>query len=128
MLTVLPANPRSEHQGEVKGQRLLVHTGKKGTNCVELVGFESPEAIKHPCPPAKSMTQMLDFNIDEETIIKNFSKAAKLLTLPAQNPVIVEKVAPKPAPVEAKVEATAAPKPAPKTAPVKAAAKKPAKK
>ena len=63
----------------VKGKRLLVHTGKKGTNCIELVGFESEFAISHPCPPAKTMTQMLDCNLEQALVLRNFFKTAKLL-------------------------------------------------
>ena len=64
---------------EAKSRRLLVHTGKKGTNCIELVGFESEHAIPHPCPPAKTMTQMLDCNLSEKEILRNFFKTARLL-------------------------------------------------
>jgi hypothetical protein len=70
---VLACNPTDTRQ------RLLIHTGKKGTNCVELVSFESKAAITHPCPPAKTMTQMLDFNLTEKEILRNFFKTAKLL-------------------------------------------------
>ena len=66
-------------EGAEKGKRLLVHTGKKGTNCVELVGFESEFAVAHPCPPAKTMTQLIDFNGDEKVILRNVFKTAKLL-------------------------------------------------
>ena len=69
-----------------KGKRLLVHTGKKGTNCIELVGFESPHAIAHPCPPAKTMTQMLDCNLPEREILRNFFKTARLLVPSVQEP------------------------------------------
>ena len=69
-----------------KSQRLLVHTGKKGTNCVELVGFESTHAIAHPCPPAKTMTQMLDCNLPEREILRNFYRTALLLA-PAKEEV-----------------------------------------
>ena len=62
-----------------KARRLLVHTGKKGTNCVELVGFESTHAIAHPCPPAKTMTQMLDCNLPEREVLRNFYRTALLL-------------------------------------------------
>jgi hypothetical protein len=80
-------------------KRLLVHTGKKGTNCIELVGFEAPHTIPHPCPPAKTMTQMIDCNVSEKEILRAFYKVARIL-----NPV---KVASEPttAPVEAPVEA-----------------------
>jgi hypothetical protein len=64
-----------------KSKRLLVHTAKKGTNCVELVGFESEFAISHPCPPAKTMTQMIDFNLDEKLILRNVYKTAKMLVV-----------------------------------------------
>lgn len=80
--------------GEAKDRRLLVHTGKKGTNCIELVGFESPHAIAHPCPPAKTMTQMLDCNLPEREILRNFYRTARLL-VPAAKP----EQAPAPAPV-----------------------------
>lgn len=66
-----------------RAQRLLVHTGKRGTNCIELVGFESEFAIAHPCSPAKTMTQMLDCNLDEKLVLRNFFKTAKLLTVVA---------------------------------------------
>jgi len=66
-------------EGAEKGQRLLVHTGKKGTNCIELVGFESEFAVAHPCPPAKTMTQLIDFNLPEKLILRNIFKTAKLL-------------------------------------------------
>ena len=62
-----------------RSQRLLVHTGKRGTNCIELVGFESEFAISHPCSPAKTMTQMLDCNLEEAVILRNFFKTARLL-------------------------------------------------
>lgn len=62
-----------------KDRRLLIHTGKNGTNCVELVGFESKAAIAHPCPPAKTMTQMLDCNLPEAQILRAFYKTAQLL-------------------------------------------------
>ena len=72
-----------------KSRRLLVHTGKKGTNCIELVGFEAEYAIAHPCPPAKTMTQMLDCNLPERDILRNFYKTARLLV-----PVEVKEEAP----------------------------------
>ena len=78
-----------------ESKRLLVHTGKKGTNCIELVGFESANTIPHPCPPAKTMTQMLDCNIAERDILRNFYKVARTL-----NPVKVVSPEPTPAPVE----------------------------
>ena len=83
---------------EAKSKRLLVHTGKKGTNCVELVGFESEFAIPHPCPPAKTMTQMLLHSapMSEKEILRNFFKTAKLL-VPVQQEVKEE---PTQAPVE----------------------------
>lgn len=66
-----------------KSKRLLVHTGKRGTNCIELVGFEHALAIAHPCSPAKTMTQMLDCNGTERDILRAFYKVAKSL-LPAK--------------------------------------------
>ena len=63
--------------GEDSKRRLLIHTGKKGTNCIELVGFESKHAVKHPCPPARTMTQMLDCNLTQSEILRNFYKVAK---------------------------------------------------
>ena len=66
--------------GEPRGPRLLVHTGKRGTNCIELVSFESTYARAHPCPPAKTMTQLIDFDVDSETLILNNTfKTAKVL-------------------------------------------------
>ena len=73
--------------GDVKSKRLLVHTGKKGTNCVELVGFESEWAIVHPCPPAKTMTQMLDCDLPEREILRNFYRTAKSLVPSKQEAV-----------------------------------------
>ena len=67
-----------------KAQRLLVHTGKRGTNCAELVGFESPHAITHPCPPAKTMTQMIDFNQPEKEVLRLFYKTGRILFDAAQ--------------------------------------------
>jgi hypothetical protein len=78
-------------------QRLLVHTGKKGTNCIELVGYEHDMAIKHPCPPAKTMTQMLDCNLEEGEIKRAFYGVAKELV----------KLAKEAAEAAAKVEAPA---------------------
>jgi hypothetical protein len=62
-------------------RRLLVHTGKKGTNCTELVGFEIEHegVIAHPCPPAKTMTQMIDFDLDEVQIKRAFFACGKRL-------------------------------------------------
>lgn len=62
-------------------QRILVHTGKKGTNCIELVGFEVEHegVITHPCPPAKTMTQMVDCNLEEAQIKRAFYAAGKRL-------------------------------------------------
>jgi hypothetical protein len=62
-----------------RSARLLVHTGKRGTNCAELVSFETEFATAHPCPPAKTMTQLIDFNLDEKLILRNFYKTAKFL-------------------------------------------------
>ena len=96
-------------EGAEKGQRLLVHTGKKGTNCIELVGFESPTAVAHPCPPAKTMTQLIDFNLDEKTILRNTFKTAKLLVAKVEaEPVEEAKQEPTEAPVEAPVAEQAA--------------------
>lgn len=85
-------------------QRLLVHTGKKGTNCIELVGFESEHAIVHPCPPAKTMTQMLDCNIEEKLILRNFYKTALLIAPKAAKPAEEPTPEPTQAPVEQPVE------------------------
>jgi len=82
-------------------RRLLVHTGKKGTNCIELVGFESPHAIVHPCPPAKTMTQMLDCNVSEREILRAFYKTCRLL-----NPPVVPSV---PEPAKQEEPASSAP-------------------
>lgn len=84
-----------------KSSRLLVHTGKRGTNCVELVGFESEFAVAHPCSPAKTMTQLIDFNVDEAIVLRNIFKTAKLLVEAAK---VAEPVAETPA-----VEAVEAP-------------------
>lgn len=70
---------QAEGSEKRSSQRLLVHTGKKGTNCIELVGFESDFAISHPCPPAKTMTQMLDCNLEEGEIKRAFYGAVKEL-------------------------------------------------
>jgi hypothetical protein len=83
-----------------ESKRLLVHTGKKGTNCIELVGFESPHAIVHPCPPAKTMTQMLDCNVSEREILRAFYKTCRLLNPP---------VATSPAPAKEEVPASSSP-------------------
>ena len=77
--------------GENTGKRVLIHTGKKGTNCVELVGFESEYAIEHPCSPAKTMTQMLLHSapMSEREILRNFFKIVRSLTpikVPAADP------------------------------------------
>ena len=80
---------------ENRKARLLVHTGKRGTNCIELVGFESEFAIVHPCPPAKTMTQMLDCNLPEKLILRNFYKTAKSLV-----PVAKKEEAPTEAPTQ----------------------------
>jgi hypothetical protein len=86
--------------GPVKGTRLLVHTGKKGTNCVELVGFESEFAVVHPCPPAKTMTQLIDFNVEEKVILRNVFKTAKVLAaLVAEAEPVAEEVTETPAEV-----------------------------
>ena len=84
----------------LRSQRFLVHTGKRGTNCAELVGFESEFATAHPCPPAKTMTQMIDFNLDEKLILRNFYKTAKALSeraqvllTPTETPAVPEVVA-----------------------------------
>lgn len=98
-------------EGAEKGQRLLVHTGKKGTNCIELVGFESPTAVAHPCPPAKTMTQLIDFNLPEREILRNTFKTAKLLVaakVVEAEPVEEAKQEPTEAPVEAPVAEQAA--------------------
>jgi hypothetical protein len=82
-----------------KTKRLLIHTGKRGTNCIELVGFESPHAISHPCPPAKTMVgaTLIDMNTNEKEILRNFFKTAKLLSeMVASSPVTKEE-APLPA-------------------------------
>ena len=102
-------------EGPVKGTRLLVHTGKRGTNCVELVGFESEFAVAHPCPPAKTMTQLIDFNTDERTILKAVFKTAKVLAslkaeAPAEEPV-AETPAEEPAAVEEPTEVIEQPAP-----------------
>jgi hypothetical protein len=62
-------------------QRILVHTGKKGSNCIELVGFEveAEGVISHPCSPAKTMTQMIDCNLEEQAIKRAFYSAGKRL-------------------------------------------------
>lgn len=70
---------QAEGSEKRSSQRLLVHTGKKGTNCIELVGFESDFAISHPCPPAKTMTQMLDCNLEEGEIKRAFYGTVKRL-------------------------------------------------
>lgn len=81
-------------------RRLLVHTGKKGTNCVELVGFESEFAITHPCPPARTMSQMLDCNLPEREVLRNFYKTARLL-VPSVPAAPAEEKAPASEPVPA---------------------------
>jgi hypothetical protein len=60
-------------------QRILVHTGKKGTNCIELVGFEveAEGVVSHPCPPAKTMTQMVNCDLEEAQIKRAFYAAGK---------------------------------------------------
>lgn len=85
--------------GPVKGSRLLVHTGKKGTNCVELVGFESEFAVVHPCPPAKTMTQLIDFNVEEKVILRNIFKTSKILAALKVEEPVAEVVAETPAEV-----------------------------
>ena len=94
--------------GEDASKRLLIHTGKKGTNCVELVGFESEYAIEHPCSPAKTMTQMLLHSapMTEREILRNFFKIARSLTpvkAPAQEPTPAPVEEPVVAPVEESV-------------------------
>ena len=88
-----------------KARRLLVHTGKRGTNCIELVGFEHAEAIAHPCSPAKTMTQMLDCNGKERDILRAFYKVAKSLVpapaAPEAAPATQEAAAQAPAEQEA---------------------------
>ena len=66
-------------EGEDKSKRLLVHTGKKGTRKVELVGFESEFAVPHPSPAASTMTQMIDFTLTESMIRRNIYKTAQAL-------------------------------------------------
>ena len=87
-------------------RRLLVHTGKRGTNCIELVGFEVEYdgVVAHPCPPAKTMTQMLDMNITEPEILRNFFKTARLL---APAPVAPAKEEPASSPAEAPAQEVA---------------------
>ncbi len=68
-------------------QRILLHTGKKGTNCIELVGFEVEYEgiVVHPCPPAKTMTQMVNCDGEEAQIKRAFYEAGKrLLALAAE--------------------------------------------
>lgn len=68
-------------------QRILVHTGKKGSNCIELVGFEveAEGVVSHPCPPAKTMTQMVNCDLDEKGILRAFYGAGKrILELAAE--------------------------------------------
>ena len=62
-------------------QRILVHTGKKGSNCIELVGFEAEfeGIVQHPCPPAKTMTQMVNCDLEEQAIKRAFYAAGKRL-------------------------------------------------
>ena len=77
-------------------KRILVHTGKKGTNCIELVGFELEHEgiVVHPCPPAKTMTQMVDCNL-EESLIKRAVYAAgkRLVEIAAEEAAEAEKAA-----------------------------------
>ena len=93
-------------------QRILVHTGKKGTNCIELVGFEVEHegVIAHPCSPAKTMTQMVNCDLEEAQIKRAFAACGKrLLELYAEAKAEAEKAAAAatPAPVE-QTEAPAA--------------------
>lgn len=77
-------------------QRILVHTGKKGTNCIELVGFEVEHegVVAHPCPPAKTMTQMVNCDLEEAQIKRAFYAAGKrLLELHAEAKEVTEQTA-----------------------------------
>lgn len=115
-LTVVPKAGWLRFEGVNKGQRLLVHTGKRGTNCIELVGFESEFAVAHPNSPAKTMTQLIDFNADESLILRNTYKTAKLLmtvtaaepvAVPAETPAVSETPAETPAVSETPAEPVA---------------------
>jgi hypothetical protein len=46
---------------------------------IELVGFEHEVGINHPKPPAKTVTQMLDFTKTEPEILHDFVVVAKHL-------------------------------------------------
>lgn len=77
-------------------QRILIHTGKKGTNCIELVGFEVEHegVIAHPCPPAKTMTQMVNCDLEVPQIKRAFYAAGKrLLELHAEAKAAAEQAA-----------------------------------
>ena len=85
--------------GSIK-KSMDITTSKKGqTVQVILVGFESPfGTMVHPKPPAASVTQMLDFSLDEKDVLKSFFLIGKHLQ--SLVPVPAPAATPAPAPVQ----------------------------
>lgn len=102
-IKVWPANGTSK--------RSLDISTNKHSNTVEviLVGFEAKEGVvSHPKPPAKTVTQMIDFSVSEKLVLRAFFKAAKALCLSAAASTPVAAPAAPEAPAsqpEAKVDA-----------------------
>jgi hypothetical protein len=70
-----------------------VNTSKTGqTVQAILVGFEVEEGtIAHPKPPAKTVTQMIDFSLEEKLVLRSFYKACKsLASLAEVKPPVAE--------------------------------------
>lgn len=89
--------------GSIK-KSMDITTSKKGqTVQIILVGFESNiGTIPHPKPPADTVTQMLDFSLDEKEVLRNFFLVAKSLVAacpPANKEAPASTPAPAPAPV-----------------------------
>ena len=57
--------------GQHRPPALGIPTTKLVTR-VELVGFEHPIAVAHPKPPAKTVTQVLDFSKPRECVLEDF--------------------------------------------------------
>jgi hypothetical protein len=66
-----------DEKGMPTGNKSIGIPTTRFATCVELVRFEHPLAVRHPKPPAGSVTQMLDFAKPENLIRRDLYKITR---------------------------------------------------